>query len=210
MDRRWRSYWRTAIGTALVLTVALHALVILVDPDDSLAVSLPFERVPVTGNQRYPYPALARKPYFDSAVVGTSTVRLLRPDKLNESLGGRFVNLSMDSATAYEQAELLAVFARSHPSARRILIGVDRVWCKVGDTLVKTTFRDFPEWLYDDNPWNDYVNLFNVRTLQDTYRTLRFAFGYRAGRFGPDGYANFLPPASEYDLAWAQRKIYGE
>ncbi|MCP4383053.1 MAG: hypothetical protein GY798_16795, partial [Hyphomicrobiales bacterium] len=158
----------------------------------------------------YPYPALARKPYFDSAVVGTSTVRLLRPEKLNETLGGRFVNLSMDSATAYEQAELLAVFARNHPNARRILIGVDRVWCEVGDTLVKTTFRDFPEWLFDDNPWNDYVNLFNARALQDTYRTLRFAFGLRAGRFGPDGHANFLPPASEYDLAWAQRKIYGE
>ena len=178
----WRGYWKTAIITALGFATALYAVVVFVDPNDSLAFSLPFERVPVTGNQRYPYPALARKPHFDSVIVGTSTVRLLRPDKLNQVFGGRFVNLSMDSALAYEQSELLKVFARHHRDAKTVLIGIDSVWCGVGETFATETFRGvFPTWLYDENRWNDLVYLFNVRSLQDTYRTLRYAFGLRAG-----------------------------
>ena len=81
----------------------LYALVVAVDPWGSLPVSLPLPRVPISGNARFSFPALARSPAFDAAIFGTSTARLLQPAQLDPLFGARFVNLAMNSATAWEQ-----------------------------------------------------------------------------------------------------------
>ena len=65
------------------MVAALYAFVVLVDPWGSLPMDLKLDRVPVTSNQRFAYPVLARSDAFDSAIFGTSTSRLLRPAALN-------------------------------------------------------------------------------------------------------------------------------
>ena len=206
----WKKFWAMTMGGALGLGGILFAAVVVVDPYDSLFISPPLARVPITQNQRFSYPALARSSGFDSAVIGTSTSRLLRPDKLGESLGGGFVNLSMNSATAYEQSRIFALFARHHPRPATVVFAIDVVWCVEGKTPAKFTERPFPPWLYDDNPWNDLLHLFNFPTLEETGRLIAYFLGLRAPRQGLDGYRNFLPPESEYDLEKVQRGIYGD
>ncbi len=206
----WEKFLGLTIGGALGLSLFLFVAVILVDPYDSLFISPPLERVPITQNQRFAYPALARKPRFDSAVFGTSTSRLLRPEKLNQTLGGAFVNLSMNSATAYEQSQIFALFMRHHPDAKTIIFAIDVVWCTQGESFTKYTERPFPPWLYDDNPWNDFLNLFNFPTLVEAGRMIGFFVGLRPPRHGLDGYRNFLPPDAAYDLEKVQRGIYGD
>ncbi len=49
----WRGFWITALGTACGLAAALYAAVVVVDPYDTLWLSPPFERAPVSTNQRY-------------------------------------------------------------------------------------------------------------------------------------------------------------
>jgi len=205
----WRSFWRFMLATALALGAGLYVLVVAIDPYDSLATSLPLTREPMVQNQRFSYPALARDARFDSAVIGTSTTRLLRPARLDTALGGRFVNLSMNSATAYEQSQILALFVRRHPAPRTVIIGIDAIWCAVGDDPPRLTERPFPPWLYDDNPWNDYLHLFNFPTLEQAGRMVAYLFGLRPARYGRDGYGDFLPPVSDYDLARARTHLYG-
>ncbi|MCC7282510.1 MAG: hypothetical protein IT556_09020, partial [Acetobacteraceae bacterium] len=53
---------------------------------------------------------LARSARFDSAILGTSTSRMLRPAVLDPLFGARFANLSMNDATAWEQYRLGLVF----------------------------------------------------------------------------------------------------
>lgn len=206
----WLRFWRTLIGVAIGISAALYAAVLVIDPYDSLWFSPPFDRAPITQNQRFSYPALARKSGFDSAIIGTSTVRLLRPTKLNQVFGGSFVNLSMNSAMAYEQSQILGLFARHHPQARTVVFGIDIVWCQLGKTYRKFTPRPFPPWLYDEDPWNDLLYMFNLPTLEEAGRQLAFLTGFRAMRYGRDGYANFLPPVGAYDLDRVQRAIYGD
>ena len=117
----WRAFTRRCVAVALSLLLACFAFVALVDPHDHLPLSLPFERAPINTNQRFSYPALARSERFDSAIVGTSTARLLRPSALDRLLDARFVNLSMNSATAYEQWRILELFLRHHPHPDRLL-----------------------------------------------------------------------------------------
>jgi len=208
-ERRWRRFNRVSLGSAALLSGVLFAFIVLVDPHDHLAVSLPLERVPINQNQRFSYPALARSDAFDSVVAGTSTTRLVRPANLQRELPARFVNLSMNSATAYEQARLLQVFLRHHPRPRFVLLGLDEPWCSLEHDTERYTFREFPEWLYDTNPFNDYLHLFNGKALEQAVRMVQFWLGRREPRYGRDGYRNFLPDLAQYDLVRARELIYG-
>jgi hypothetical protein len=198
-DHAWRQFFLLFLATALIGATVLYGFVALVDPFDSLPFSLPADRAPVATNARFSFPALARKPTFDSAIIGTSTSRLLRPAALDPEFGARFVNLAMNAATAYEQSRLLQVFARAHPEPRFVLIGLDVVWCATGDRLERYTPRPFPEWLYNEGRGGDYLHLFNLYALEQAAAQFAVITGLKRPRYGRDGYTSFVPPDNAYD-----------
>lgn len=204
----WRRYWTLALGVAVGLALALYALVLVVDPFDTVWFSPPLDREPISMNARYSFPALARNHGFDSAVFGTSSTRLLDPEILNVALDASFVNLSMNSATPYEQSQLFSVFVRHHPKPKYTIFGIDWfIWC-VSD-VVKFTPRPFPPWMYDDDRWNDLLHLFNAFTFEQMGRQFGQLTGLRAPKYGKNGFTRFVPPKSEYDLARARASMYG-
>src|SRR5262249_5104053 len=153
--------------TAAIAAGIVYAFVVLVDPFDIMPLSPPADRVPVSGNARFSFPALARSQTFDSAIFGTSTSPLLRPVVLNAALEARFANLAMNDSTAYEQSRLMSVFARAHPAAKAVIVGLDVRWCVTGATYQKLTPRPFPEWMYDDDLWRGYAEMFNLYAVQE-------------------------------------------
>lgn len=205
----WSRFLRALAVTALGLGAALLAFLYIVDGYDTVFFAPRFDREPVTSNQRFAFPALARKEKFDSAIIGTSTTRLLRPAELDPLFDARFVNLSMNDATAWEQAQLFGVFQRHHPRPKAVIFGIDVVWCEVGDDFRRLTPRPFPEWMYDEDRWNDLVNLFNLPALEETGRQFAYLTGLRKPKYGKDGYTNFLPPDAQYDPARAVLRLYG-
>jgi len=204
----WTGYVKTAVGTVLGLVAALYLFVLLVDPYGDVPFSLPIERPMMDDNQRFLYPGLVRSGRFDSAVFGTSTSRLLQPAHLNGLFGGRFANLAMNSATAWEQTQLADLFLRTVAAPRTVVFGLDRVWCEANADVERLTFRPFPPWMYDDDPWNDLAYLLNGKTLEIAGRLVEYHLGRRRPRLGADGYEVFVPPDSEWDRAKVERKIY--
>ncbi|CAH0217327.1 hypothetical protein [Roseomonas sp. CECT 9278] len=186
------------LGTAGALLVATYAFIALVDPWGMLPLSLPLPRETVTTNQRFSYPMLARDPRFDSVVIGTSATRLLRPPVLDAALGGRFANLSMNSGTAWEQTQLLALFTRAHPAPRNVLVGFDMVWCEAGP-LRRLTPRPFPDWMYGANLWRGYAEILNPFAAEEAGKQALAMLGLGRARYGRDGWADFLPDESRYD-----------
>jgi hypothetical protein len=205
----WRRFLARLLLAAAGIAVAVFLFVAILDPFDTLNLSPPFDRSPITTNARYAFPALARKPQFDSMILGTSTSRLLRPAELDPLFAAHFVNLAMNSATAYEQWRLGSLFLRHHPQAKLALIGLDLVWCETGKSFQRYTERPFPEWMYDDNPWNDYLGQFSLYAVEQAGVQFAVLTGLQKRRYGRDGYTNFLPEDSLYDLARARAKIYG-
>jgi hypothetical protein len=203
----WRRFFQLAIGTALGVGVFVYGFVVIVDPWGVLPLSPAFDRVPVSSNARFSFPALARSPSFDSAIIGTSTSRLLRPQVLNPALGVSFANLAMNSATPYEQSRMLEVFTRAHSQARIVMIGIDGWWCRQSDTYEKYTPRPFPEWMYEPNPWIAYRQMFNLFAVQEAWNQFAILTGMKKPRYGKDGYTNFLPDESRYDIARVRPKL---
>ena len=203
----WRRFWMVFLAMAGGAAAIVYAFVLIADPYDTLPFSPPFERYPVSTNQRFSFPALATRPDFDSAIIGTSTTRLLRPAQLNRLFDARFVNLSMNSATTYEQMRIYDLFVDRHPAPKVVIFGIDMEWC-IQEEMPELTFRPFPPWLYDGNPWNDALYLFNFAAVEQAVRQVGQASRLQPVRYGRDGYTDFLPPASEYDLAKAQAGLY--
>ena len=211
MQPGWAGYWRALWQCAMVSLVAAAVFILLLDPFDSLPFSLPLARAPVAGNQRYAYPALARKVEYDSIVVGTSAARMWRPRRLDAAFGANFLNLSMNGATPYEQYRIGSLFLRHHPDPAVMVLAVDawgEVWCRIGG-LTRYGYLDLPEWMYDDNPWNDLPYMLNTRTLQMAWRQLQYQFGLRHPRFGLDGYMDYTGKAGGRDPDRIRREIYG-
>src|SRR5262249_936018 len=118
-------------------------------------------------------------------------------------------NLAMDSMTAWEQQEVAHYFLRVVGAPKVLIIGLDVVWCVRDANQNRLTYRGFPAWLYDDDPWNDYLHLLNIETLEIAGRLVGYHLGLYRRRMRDDGYEVFTPPEGEYDLARARSHIWG-
>jgi hypothetical protein len=209
-NHRESNFVRHFLRTTLVLLGIIALAIALVDPVDTLPLSLPLDRFPADVNQRFTYVPIARSNDFDSLIIGTSTTRMLDPARLDGPLDARIANLSMNSGTWWEQEQMFRLFLRHHPTPKLVLWGIDTVWCRPADPGPRLTPRRYPDWLYDENPWNDYLHLLNFDQIEWTGRQLGIALGLKKPTYGRNGYANLNKDGTSYDLAKARKNIYGQ
>lgn len=203
----WCRFWYIAIASFAAPTAMLFLFVAIVDPWDGFPLSPPLPRHPVSSLARYALPMLARSARFDSAIIGTSTARLIRPAVLDSLLDARFVMLAFDAATAYEQARMLALFLGAHPQARYVVIGMDIRWCDPGPEQPRFPGYDFPEWLYVPTSWSGYRHGLTLFGLRESWAQFTAMLGLRALSRGPDGYAVFAGAEAAWNLPRALERI---
>jgi len=204
----WRGFVFLFLGVLVGVVAAIYLFILLVDPYDIIPFSLPIDRRIVSISDRYMYPQIVRSKRFDSLVIGTSTSRLLDPELLDRLFHVRFANLAMSDGMAWEQKTMLDYFVRNDGPPKTLIVGLDSVWCDPKADQHRITFRGFPDWLYDDNPWNDYLYLLNSGTLEIAGRMVGYNLGLYRERIRYDGYEIFVPPESKYDAARAHYNIW--
>ncbi|SDQ96787.1 hypothetical protein SAMN05519103_00252 [Rhizobiales bacterium GAS113] len=201
---------RWFVGAALALVLGVFLFAILVDPYGANPLRLRFERPLMDINQRFMYPQVLRSGEFDSAVFGTSTIRLLRPADLEKGFGGHFANFGMNAGTPFEQSEAVRLYLAHMPKLRTLVWGIDPSWCfpDADEPDKRLTERAFPPWLYDGNGFATIPHLFNLRTLEISTRVVMNRLGLMKARLPRDGYEVFTPPEAAYDLARARAHIW--
>lgn len=209
-NKQWRSFIGYFLGVVIAGLLGTFLFITLLDPFGVVSFSLPITRVPISPNQRFSYPLLARDPSFDSVVIGTSTIRLLKPELLNKAFNANFVNLAFNSATAYEQSRMLSLFLQNREKPPKyIIIGIDIVWALTDEKAMRSTKFNFPDWMYNSVNPTMLLHLLNKETLRQAVSLAQYLFGIKTPPYGPDGYANFLPDENEYDMEKARVNIYG-
>lgn len=212
MAKRRRATWRDFVVVFLRVFVgtiaAVYLFILLIDPYGFVPFSLPLDRRIVSIADRYMYPQVVRSKRFDSLIIGTSTSRLLDPEILDREFHVHFANLAFYSGTPWEQTRMLDYFVRKAGTPKVLIVGLDSPWCDPRVDRHRITERGFPDWMYDDNPWNDYLHLFNYSTLEIAVRMVGNQFGLYPERIRYDGYDVFVPPESEYDAARAHNDIW--
>lgn len=211
-ERFWQRFngaFAAVLGGCMAL---LGFLIFLVDPLGVVPFSLPIDRPIVDIKQRHFYPLVIRSERYDSLVLGTSTSRLLDPADLDRTLGYRFANLALNDGRAWEAWSLADLYLREVGVPKSILIGLDGIWChpEADKPENRITGRGFPDWIYDENPWNDLAYLVNGRMVEFAGRTLVTLVGLRPERLAKNGFAVFVPPEAEYDPERARQHIWGD
>ena len=205
----WKRYLRSMLTIFVCAIVGLALFIASMNPFGNLPNSVLRQHVMTDDNQRYQYPSVVRSGRYDSVIIGTSTSRLLDPRPFETALGGRFANIAMNSGTPWEQTELTKLFLRHQPKPHALVVGIDIGWCSRNADRERITFRGFPEWMYDEDPWNDLAYMLNTRALEIAGRRAAVAMGLGKERLPPDGWEIFTPPESQYDLVKVREKIYG-
>ncbi|RYU59645.1 hypothetical protein EWI61_08420 [Methylolobus aquaticus] len=208
----WRRFCGLALLGALAPIAVLYALMLIIDPYDSVPFSPAWDRYPVRSDHRHWNAKLVRQPGFDSLVIGTSTAMLMKPQVLEAAFGGRFVNLAMPSATPFESLRLLERFRSSRLAVRTVLVGIDSQWCQpdISRPFTNEKLRKAsPEWLYDSVLWND-LPPFNKTSLKATYDQARAMLGlfvpYQRWR---DGYEDITKSLHKHtDPESVRKRIY--
>ena len=208
---RWRRFATTMLATFAVGLAVCYAFILVVDPYQVVPFAPAMPRPNIDTSQRHFYPAIVRKGNFDSFIVGDSTVRLFNPDTFDARLGGRFANLAMNAATAWEQMQMAGLFQRVRGAPRTMILGLNQTWCdqRADQPDRKLTIRSFPDWMFDDDPWNDLLYLLNGKTLETAVRVVMTNLGRGRIRLNPSGFQIFTPPDATYDLAAARKRIWG-
>ena len=206
----WRRFALSLLATAAGLAAALYAFVVISDPYGVRAAPGRAPSPLMDLNQRFMYPQLVRSGRFDAAVFGTSTVRLIDPEKLGAVFGARFANLGLNAGTPWEQMQLAELFVRSVREPKVLIFGLDRTWCEEEADRKKLTARAFPPWLYDESGLNDFAEQFDLRSLEIAGRLALHRLGLVPERLRGDGYEVFVPDESAYDLDRARVHIARE
>lgn len=206
----WRGWTRAFVLTGLTLTALLFGFIAALDPYGTRVQAGEQARPLMDLNQRFMYPQIVKSGAFDSAVLGTSTMRLLDPRILSTGLSARFANLGMNAATPWEQTRIADLFARRVAAPKVVVWGIDQTWCEADATSEsrRLTPRPFPPWLYDDHAWNDWPQQLNFTTLEIALRLAAHRLGLQPERLRGDGYEVFTPPEGTYDLARARLHLY--
>ena len=204
----WAGFLRRFLLVFGLALLACLALIAIMNPFGNLSPRLLGTHVIMDTNDRYQYPAILRSRVFDSAIIGTSSSRLLDPVWLERAFGGRFANLGFNDGRAWEQYQLALLFLRTAPRPRTLLFGLDWVWCAPEADAVRFSHRGFPAWVYDEEPWNDWLYVLNVRGLETAARQLGNRLGLLQPRFPANGFDVFVPPEESYDAAKARQYIW--
>jgi hypothetical protein len=67
--------------------------------------------------------------------------------------------------SAWEQWTTFEYFRRNAGAPKVLIVGIDDAWCDPNADRDRAR-HGFPAWMYDDDRWNDYANLFNSGTLE--------------------------------------------
>jgi len=206
--KSWRRFVVLFFAAFVEVLAAAYVFILLVDPYDIIPFSLPLDRRIVSISFSFMYPQVVRSRRFDSYIIGTSTSRLIDPEILNGPFQARFTNLAMNSMLAWEQKTMVDYFQRHVGPPKVLIVGIDLVWCAPDADTHRHNPVGWPDWIYDDNPWNDYLYLLNSATFEIAVRLVGFQLGLYRERIRFDGYEEFTPPEQTYDVARARQLIW--
>lgn len=157
--------WLITFGLIIILGLGATAgLVIVVDP--FFQYHKPLEGFPyIVDNQVNMNPGLAKNMDYDSILLGSSMTVSFNTDWFEEICGLKTQKLSYNGAYPKDQSNIMEiVFDTKKDSVRRVFLGIDELNYS-GD--VNQTKFEIPEYLYDNNYFNDVKYLFNKDVILD-------------------------------------------
>ena len=156
--KRWAIVTMTLLVGALL---AIVASVVIIDPFEIYHQATAFIPPITNGTQNYSNAGIAKSYEYDSVVIGSSMTENFRPSQLDALLGGRFVKLPINGGSPFNHRQMMELAFRTH-KIKTIFYGLDVESLTYFYTTPKC---EMPDYLYDDNLFNDTQYWFNSSVL---------------------------------------------
>lgn len=165
---QYRTFLKRVLVGALSLLACWALMVIVIDPFFHYHTPL-FGMKPLVDNERYQNPGIAEHFEYDSIILGSSMTENFNTDWFDEGFSCDSVKLPFSAArTGSYHWMMQKAFATRE--VKNVFIGLDV------DSLISafgTYFFPLPEYLYDENAFNDVEYLLNKSVLEPTVNLLK-------------------------------------
>lgn len=159
--KQYRKWLMIFIATLAGALAAVIILVIYVDP--FFQYHAPHKDFPyVVDNQMNQNPGMAKNMEYDSVILGSSMTVNFNTNWFRELMGLNTIKLSYSGAFPKDQANIMDIIFDSRNTIDAVFLGIDIITYSGG---VEETKYPVPEYLYDNNRWNDIPYLLNKDVL---------------------------------------------
>ena len=158
-------------------------------------------------NERSMNDGILRHFDYDAIITGTSLAACFKTSELDALFGVHSVKIPASGASYFEINRLINTGLETHPETKLVVRSIDRHLLLYGAEELRDDLGEYPDYLYDRNPFNDYQYLFNADVLFT--RCLNMALdaarpGFVPGMTSYDDYSNTM---AEYKGAFGLPNI---
>jgi len=112
----------------------------------------------IIDNQLSQNPGMAKNFTYDSVILGSSMTVNFNPEVFQDEMGLNAIKLSYNGAYPKDQDNILKIVETTHPDVKAIILGIDVMSYSANPEETK---YPVPEYLYDNNVFNDVSYWFN-------------------------------------------------
>ena len=157
-----RKQWGLITLSLLLLSIGgIIGAVALIDPFEVYHQATAFIPPITNGTQNYANAGIAKSYDYDSVIIGSSMTENFRPSQLESLLGGRFVKLCINGGSPFNHKQMMDLAFSTHDVAR-VFYGLD---VEALTYFYTTPKCEMPDYLYDDDLFNDTAYWFNHSVL---------------------------------------------
>lgn len=189
------SKWnRIVLGGTLGLLIIIGAATAVIDPFLHYHLPLKGLEYPLL-DERYQNDGIARHFSYDAIITGTSMTQNFKPSEFDALWDANAVKIAFSGASYKEVNDNIRRALEYNGGVKYILRSID------GSRLIYPADYDeytgYPDYLYDNNPWNDVRYLLNKEVVPKTLAVVNYTLA-----------GNTTPTLDEYG-SWNRYMTFG-
>lgn len=151
-------------------------------------------------NEQYMNDGITKHFEYNAIITGTSTSINFKTKEVDELFDVNTIRVSYSGEGFKKVNDNINVVIKFTPDLKLIIRGIDTMWFISGEDWLG--FDEYPEYLYDDNIWNDVYYLYNKEVLfhEVIPQIVRTAQGIPAAQFDKDNYESGNDNRKEFVL----------
>ncbi len=187
-----KKWSRIVLSSTVVLLVLIAAFQIITDPFIHFHKEFSFFQYPLK-DERFQNDGLQRHREYNILVTGTSMSQNFNTSKFESLWGRKTIKTCYSGGSFYELSASMQNAINHNPDLEIIICSFDPNG--ISDSPEAYSYEGIPEYLYDNNPFNDVNYLFNKDAITKGIAVLNYT---RSGQMTPSmdlygRFDNYLP-----------------
>jgi len=158
-----KSFVKITLIMIATLLILIGSIVIFVDPLFHFHKPISFFQY-IIDDERYQNDGILKNFDYDAIITGTSYTENFKTSELDELFGTNAVKVPAFGSTFYELNQRLQTAFKHNKNIKLVVRSLDPRFLENKDKKAFAN-EDYPEYLYDENPFNDVEYVFNKEII---------------------------------------------